>query len=403
MRAYLTLVLVLCVPSCGPSARSSVDIVVDTLETGRVVVQNSPSRSSSSPVRFAEDLRIGSLDGDDATTFGNVGALAVGHNGVIFVGDYVRGDIRAFAQNGAFVRTIAVAGSGPGEIPRSIYPFGLLWQEPNRLWVGAPPTLLLLDSLGRVGGPAFRSLGNGAWSGRADTLGGLYNAGRRLVDVQSMSSSAEVWIEKLQVGGSGRVTVSDSLLTEVIEQRVSRVVTRGGARGMQLESLPMRSEAVWDVDPTGDLWIAATATYDLHRITMNGDTVRTVKLLVESEPLVGRERDSIAEASAAYSERELPTQKPLIRDLRVGANGWIWVRRRGVVPHMDVWDVFNMCGVLLGSARPPVSLDIKPWLPADAGMIVGVTRDAFDVEYVVRLQLASAAGGELEQFVECAF
>ena len=63
------------------------------------------------------------------------------------------------------------------------------------------------------------------------------------------------------------------------------------------------------------------------------------------------------------------------------------MRRRASAPSEDSWDVFDRCGRYLGSATPPVPLDVSPWLPVGASGILGVTRGAFDVEYVVHLRL----------------
>ena len=181
---------------------------------------------------------------------------------------------------------------------------------------------------------------------------------------------------------------------------MSRIPPRPGAagRGLELQALPLRSEVVWDVDPSGEIWAARTGTYRIHRIAMSGDTIRTVELTRHPEPLAGRERDSVAAAAAALAAAHLPTHKPLIRSLRVSRDGWLWVRLRGSSPDDDAWDLFDGCGRHLGSATPPVPLDISPWMPAGPQSIVGVTRDALDIEYVVCLRIEGNEG----QFVASA-
>ena len=134
----------LCV-ACGQTAPPAGGVMVDTLATGRIVVLN-PDPHGADPLRFVEETRIGAAEGAGPDVLGNVGTLAVGADGVIYVGDYTVGDVRAFAPSGEFLRIMIRAGPGPSEIPRSAFPFQLLSEGPNRLWVGAVPTLVFLDS-----------------------------------------------------------------------------------------------------------------------------------------------------------------------------------------------------------------------------------------------------------------
>ena len=368
------------VPACG--------VMVDTLETGRIVIVN-PDPHRAEALRFVEEMRIGAAEGVGPDVFGNVGTLAVGANDVIYVGDYIIGDVKAFASDGEFLRIMVRRGPGPSAIPNSAFPFTLLSERLDRLWVGATPTLLFLDSLGNIGSPRYRVSPNNAWIGRADTLNRLYRLNRWPEALDQSALALRTSIERLALAHDGAVSVADSLPLERVEVRMSRVPARQGAAGsgVQLQPLPLRSEIVWDVDPSGDIWLAQTGKYRIHRITMSGDTIRTVELTRNPEPLVGRERDSVAEAAVAFAVDDLPAHKPLIRGLRVGRNGWLWVRLRASNPDEDSWDLFDLCGNHLGSATPPVPLDISPWLPAGPSSILGVTRDAFDVEYVVRLRI----------------
>lgn len=384
-RRAATLLLLTVYGACGQTDGGA-GVAVETLETGRVVVRH-PDPGSATTLRLVEVLSIGTIEGTGLDVFGNVGSLAVGRNGVVYVGDRIAAEVRAFTPDGEFLRVMARRGSGPGEIPPSVFPLNLLWQEPNRLWIGAPPTLMSLDSLGHVGEARYALGGIFVWTGRADTLDGIYSTLRSPLGMDPSTETLRISVRKLRVLGDSLVSPAGELFIGFEENRVERTVTRGGATGHIMGSLPMRSETVWDVDPSGDIWLAQTGSYRLHRVTLAGDTIRTVELARAPEPLSASERDSIARNTTAFSAAELPTHKPLIRHLRVGRNGWLWVRRRASAPSEDSWDVFDRCGRYLGSATPPVPLDVSPWLPVGASGILGVTRGAFDVEYVVHLRL----------------
>lgn len=62
------------------------------------------------------DLTIGSADGADAYIFGRVSGIALGPNGHIYVADAQANAVREFDADGQFVRSVARAGAGPGEV-----------------------------------------------------------------------------------------------------------------------------------------------------------------------------------------------------------------------------------------------------------------------------------------------
>lgn len=384
--------------ACGQVGGRDSGVRVDTLDAERVVVAN-PDPTGTVALRFVEEFRVGSVEGFRGDAFGNVSSLAVSQPGVVYVGDHVTGEVRAFSRNGDFLRLIAERGDGPGEVPASSFPLALLWQEPNRLWIGASPTLISVDTLGRPGISHRNLLGTRAWVGRGDTLSRIYIV-RDQFDPSSLSRSGV--IEKLDVSPDGAISPLGRLSLGTEQMMVRRVVNRGGLRGTILDTRPMAGHMTWDADPSGDVWLARTDSYRLHRITMDGDTVRTVELARTPTPLSEGEGDSILQAWPRLRAAELPEHKPLIRDLRVGRNGWLWVRLRGATPAADVWDVFDRCGRHLGSATPPVPLDVNPWLPAGGSTILAVTKDALDIEYVVRLRLESPDGTAVAA-AECTF
>jgi hypothetical protein len=109
--------------------------------------------------------------------------------------------------------------------------------------------------------------------------------------------------------------------------------------------------------------------------------------------LEGAERDSVAATvEGVYSIDELPEYRPVMSDLYVDVDGWLWVRRRGVASATDAWDVFDNCERFVGWATSPLRLTRQPVIPLGSARLLAIAQDALDVEYIVRLQLVRPDG-----------
>ena len=64
---------------------------------------------------LVEEIRIGNLTGDEAYTFGSVGALAPAPDGSLYVVDSQVPIIRRYDQDGQHIGDIGRRGEGPGE------------------------------------------------------------------------------------------------------------------------------------------------------------------------------------------------------------------------------------------------------------------------------------------------
>jgi hypothetical protein len=64
---------------------------------------------------LVEELRIGALDGDTASTFGRVSGVAVTEEGGVWVADATAVVIRRFSPDGTFTGNVGRRGQGPGE------------------------------------------------------------------------------------------------------------------------------------------------------------------------------------------------------------------------------------------------------------------------------------------------
>ena len=119
--AFLMCLAVLFLPGCG--RRDSGWGGTITVENGITVVRN-PSEPlyPGEVVRFEEELSIGASEGEEMELFSSIYGMDVDREGNIFVLDRTEPQLRVFAPDGTFLRTIGRKGQGPGEMdnPRLI-------------------------------------------------------------------------------------------------------------------------------------------------------------------------------------------------------------------------------------------------------------------------------------------
>ena len=345
---------------------------------------------------LAEVQRIGAVE-SGPQAFGDVAGLTSDGN-TIYVSDRLANEITAFGPDGEVLRRFGRRGGGPGELPH-VFPVGILWQEPNRIWVGEPPSLFLFDSLGS---PAARRAGlpwSWPWRGHADTLGSLYSEFtetgpveiRAQVSVNIRSRNVVRHTPAWPRSGQdiGTILLPDTLSLPLLASP-TRTLRRGA--NYEIRQLPMRPRILWTASPNGTIWVANTAEYRLHEVAFSGDTVRTVELDRPQTPISARERDSLA-AESGFPVRELPRYRPMMDRLDVAPDGWMWVRR--TVGDGFEWDIFDTCGRFAGTVSPPVRLDRTPMQLLRDGQLLAVTRNELDVEFVLRLRLEHNDGTAL--------
>ena len=353
---------------------------VDTLEGGRVLVSNADVASEDGAFRILVASEIGSRTGDGPEAFADVSSLAADRSRRLYVVDSGANEIRVFDSGNGYVARFGRQGSGPGELLWSGVRVSLSIR--NLLWIVDPPSLRMVDSLGRPLGRAFQGIDFSAGRGNnADTVGFAY-AARTFPDGGPPDLTPD-YIVKYGRSESGNAVAVDSLSLPQLdfEFRVARA--EGGIA--EIEFLPMQPEIVWAVAPGGTIWIANTSEYLLHELAMGGDTLRTVALERDPRPFEGRHRDSLAELTG-FPADQLPADLPFMDRIDVAPGGYLWVRQPRT-PQRQAWDIFDDRGHYLGPAFSEVPLDDYPLRVTGPRTAVGVRRDAFGVEYVVRLEL----------------
>ena len=375
------------------------EVTVDTLAGGHIVVSNpAPGRGGGPDEwRLVEELRLGRVDGTGPEVFGDVHDVAVDGKGHIYVLDVGSKEVRVFDREGRHLRDMVRNGGGPGEKQyRNVFDHRLVWQPPNRLWIGDGRQQLSVDSLGnelsRVGSgfddPSSKIVA-------ADAQGFAHQE----VRIRDRSTSGDEIITRRRTYGvrmpvypehPSPVLPQDSV---VLDGRTSTLMVQSRANsgrtmttsGIVRVSIPRR---VWAFTAGETVWVANRAAYRFHEVTFAGDTVRTVELGNPPPP--------------PPDDSEESEFKPRIADLNVSPEGWLWVLRYPDDPERDppAWDLFDNCGRYRGevstSARiGTVRFDgvtIDPVEVGADGVVHAPARDALGVSYVVRLRLESARG-----------
>ncbi len=364
-------------------------MAVDTLDDGRVVVSN------AEPVASAEGRALSLVveaefageegGGRSAPVLGDPVSLATDRSGRTFVADAQAKRIHVFGPDGEFLRSIGRAGSGPGEF--QLWLAGVVWQEPDRLWVADASRIMAFDSTGAFVEGSYRSRGgtfSSSWQSWSDTSGFVYGNATALSFGDG--SNGPMSLERL-VRFRGDGAAATDTFSFVSNQPDHKLVDRGGGI-VELRTLPMATESIWTVSPFGTVWLAHTSRYRLDEVSFGGDTLRTVALRREPEPLAGAERDSVAEASESFSASELPENKPVMKAVHAARDGWLWVRRDSR-PTVD-WDVFDACGRFLGAAIAEVPLGVVAF--PGGSTVIGIATDELDVPRIVRMGLRTAEG-----------
>lgn len=405
-----TLVVLAVALGAGPTAAAALmyppglpqQAIVDTLEGGRVVVRNPAPGRGGGPGewRLVEELRLGEVDGAGPEVFGDVHDVAVDEKGHIYVLDYGSKEVRVFDRDGRHLRNVARNGGGPDEFRYSEWSaeMRIIWQPPNRLWIGDRWQQLSFDSLGnelsRSGqafGPGYRFDGNAllrSWVAAADAEGFVYqeiSAGRESAEV-SVYHTYGVRLPAFPEHPNP-APPRDTLL---LDRRVTTSTTQptqesGGVLQVGAIIRSSVSRRVWGFGHGGTAWLADRAVHRFHEVTFAGDTVRTVELGNPPPPDDSDESD--------YS--------PRTAGLDVSPEGWLWVRRHQEDLAEDpVWDLFDNCGLYRGEVSTSTRLGTPrygSWKPdpmdvGPGGMVHGIARDALHVSYVLRLRLESTSG-----------
>jgi hypothetical protein len=399
--AILAAALLAACAACGGSGDrvpSSLTVERDTVGD-TVVVRTLAGSVWGDSVRLVEELRVGELDGGDEYTFGQVREFAVGRDGTMYVYDAAVKALRAYDSTGAYLRTIGGDGAGPGEYREAV---GLAILPDGRLLLRDP-------RVGRIVSYTAAGDPHGAWPSQ----GGLYISDALTTDSAGLVYS-KILTGDIRSGepwplGYLRMDSAGAVVDTVHAPRWPEET--GNTTFYDPTSL-------WTWHPHGYLVAAFGSRYAVELRRPGGPVLRIERANQPRISVSAAERAELTEMEADRrrrsgppgrgGEREVPGEKPFIREIDVGGDGRIWVRpytesveRTGPVdttlPLSDrprrwteatVWDVFEPDGTFLGRIPFPPRATILAMRGSQAW---GTVLDENDVPYLVRWRIEAGA------------
>jgi hypothetical protein len=359
----------------------------------RVWVYNDlPESGAGSEWQLVEELRLGRAEGSGADIFADIHDIAVDDRRRIYVFDAGWGEIRVFDRDGRYLSRMANEGDGPGEMRHAaaVGSGRVVWQPPNRLWIGNHRQLLALDTLGnelgrstrgsvRSTAPSFRSAPFGGVV-YADTLGFVYQKIRVLAPRDRPAETSYLYVSRNRVSAAAEILPGDTMLVETrpLSPDGPPVTTREGRSSISLSMVrPVPARIVWAPDPGGTVWLAHRSARRFHEVTFAGDTVRTIELGTPPLPASNRGEEF----------------RPVLASLNVSPEGWLWARLEpegGDADETTTWDLFDNCG----RHRGFVTLDerVAVFATGAGGRVYAVVPDTLGVDYVLGLRLAGTDG-----------
>lgn len=334
-------------------------------------------------VRAGTVVRIGGA-ADDASGFGRIEALEVDVEGTVYVLDGIEHTLTAFSPSGSRRWTVGREGQGPGEFTN---PVGLAWAPDGTLWVFDPESqrVTVVTRDGAVSDthvlPAGISLS--PWPGRFDVRGRFYSYLAPPDD--SYDLRIAVYDQNLR-----QVAVLAPPAPPQSEQYFEGVTQRGSHLRTRV---PFTARHVWRIDSRGGFVSAWTGEFRFRGpsglLHDHGEAPEN------GPPVSAREREAAREGLGRFvrlggrvDEGRIPDRKPVLNTFVLDAEDRVWA----LLAHVDGADhsrfeVLGGDGRRWTTVRAPARIEAFPTPVVRAGWLVGVERDEFGRETVVRVRV----------------
>lgn len=390
--------------ACGDSAPGrfgATPVVTDS--AGVRLVQNGvmPRWGPEQSWWVEEKLRIGGDEEGPESFFGYVADVAVDTEGRVYVLDQQAQEVRVFAADGSYLRTLGGPGQGPGELGK--LPTSVLIRD-DEVWVPdwAQGRVNRWDLDGRPlpSLPAPHEPGARSWW-QVGGNGGVYTRILSAPGIKGGGGAGEDRLYRLGDDGGlealltfapsavGKERVEDVGVPAIINAPVWTVLTDGAVAWTDLESAEIRV-----VGPDGS---HARIRSDAWLRHAPGDAERTLLTRLMEERI--RMQGGAAEKLEAI-ELTFPDSLPVLTDLHAGPDGTLWVQRPGSIrdvhpaalnapdpPHAwggSSWEILSPDGAYLGSLELPPRFRV---MRVGEDAVIGVQSDLRRVDQVVVLAL----------------
>jgi hypothetical protein len=349
-----------------------------------------------------EELRIGRMDGPAELQFGAIVGAAVDGSGNIYVLDALARRVRVFDSDGRFLREMGGPGEGPGEMSSRVM----------LVMLGPGDTVLVADG-GQRRVIRFTPDGNPAGSFLLPSTDGeplrfaSLPDGRIVQQARRLPTQDAPIIEErdrlLVRNTSGTVVDTLSLLPAGAGMRMS-------ASGMQY--FYFASEPFWQIDNRGRLIYGMNSEYRIEVHDAAGKLERVITKEHSPIPVSEKDRAGILEFMRQGMLRANRPPAEIDRTFRAtafaefypaysyfvpGPRGTLWVQRVRTSAELadrpfnasevrsPRWDLFDPQGRLAGTVTLPDGF--VPLQTVGDGFI-GMWRDEWDVQHIVRLRIA---------------
>jgi hypothetical protein len=337
---------------------------------------------SATAWRIGEESRIGSTDGEGATSFSRIADIAVDPRGRFYLLEGETQDIRMFDSTGRYVRTVGRKGHGPGEFDQAI---GMRWDPHGRLWVVDQGNVryTVLDTAGRIVTTRRRPLAgffSWRWDGGIDSLSRIYEWYRMPGEMERSAL----------LGYDTAFAAADTFPLPAYQGELFKIEDKSRR---VWSSVPFTPTLSWTFDPRGYVWFGISAPYRIYQRRLGGDTVRIIERAYEPLPVTAADRDSavlrldwFTKQGGQVDASRIPNVKPAFDQFFLDDAGNLWVDP--VTARQDddrVFDVFEPGGRYLGRARSDFPIVGTPVFRGE--WLYPVTQDANDIPYVVRARI----------------
>lgn len=397
---------------------------------------------------FPEVYRVGGLAAEDWAQFTSPGAMGFDGSGNLYVLDEAAFQVIVLDRSGELVRTVGRRGEGPGEFQRpgdlvvwrdgtfavpdaghnAFQIFGTDGALEHFVRMSAEQSPLAMDPAGlslRTGprtGEVYRQ-------GQPDFLGPVFGALSELLGGEVSTSGVDHrGLERLELGGE--VVAVDPIVEAWRVQREkipeeftlddlaneSRA-TRALVGVMTGPSMYFEPDLHWDALPDGSIAYSDSSAYAIKLVAADGSPRGVLRRTHEPEPVTGQIRSRMIERALRdfagelenadeedlalapdlpdafrdeLQEREFFHEVPVVRLLRAGWSGTLWVQRRGDEPWDDDGpiDVFGADREYVGTF-PAGATEIPPAFGPD-GLVAFWELDELDVPSIVVKRLPEA-------------
>lgn len=362
---------------------------VDTLPNGAVRVSNPPvglwEAGVETPWKLVPETEIGALQGDPETVFSSVSGLAADDGGRVLAIDRDTKELRFYASDGSYLKSVGGEGKGPGEYTS---PNGLVRLRSDSLLVvdqqGARYTLLGPE--GDFGHTIQRRLPFYGWVFQ----GGVDDG--RAYEVWRVGNGEDA--EPALLGTSLRDSdaPTDTIMLPVVrepELRFEAFKVQTERYGSYL-GVPFAPSHHYLLDGEGGVWFGRGDQFHLYHVTFAGDTLREITLGAEPAPVAQAELDEWLGSESVERFRShggkidvdrIPRVKPYFDGLALDPDGNLWVSTPAA-PNQVRFAVFDAAGRYLG--RIGFEGNRIAWIPPviAGGRLHLVTRDDLDVNRV---------------------